>query len=738
MSSGVTKPLYRRMLFVKGLFAFVIFAVLVVQLFNLQVLQHDKYQQLAVDQQTAVISVEASRGTIYDRNGIALAESATAYKVYIVPNKIADEDKQLIIDELSQILSVEPSKIENAVSKTESSYVAVARRIEPDVATAVRTFIKDNELNYCINVTDDPKRYYPFGSLASHVIGFTGDDNQGLYGIEAQYDSYLSGTAGRIISAIVSGGNKFLIPYDYEMYIAPENGNSLMLTIDQTVQYTLENYLREYQEQNGSRNRSASVIMNVKTGEILAMATMPDYDLNAPFTLTDFYSEKLEKDGENRTDLLYEMWRNKVVSEIYEPGSVFKTVTAAIALELKLAKTSDSFYCPGYHMVGGLKIRCAKRSGHGSLDFMKALAVSCNPSFMMIAERIGNDNMYDFVHSLGIGSKTGIDLPSEEAGFFFTKNNYNATELATSSFGQQFKVSMIQMLQIVASFANGGTLVKPHVVKEILSSDGSVIETVGTTEVKQIISEETAKEVMEMMIGVVEAGTGTNARVEGYIVGGKSGTSEKLDKRNENGEVWLYVNSFVTVAPADDPEIIILTAFDEPLSTSSSNKYNSPARFNKEVLETVLPYLGFEPNKSDNSDTVTVGKYVGSTVTESKKAIAELGLNVKVVGTGEDIKYQLPAKGEKLSKGSTVTLYTSSVESIKAIEVPDVTGLPLEEAKSILNEKGFNIKLKENYKDLKDTVVSAQSIPGGEVRPAGQLITLELYYVYEDYENVFN
>ncbi len=738
MASGVTRPIYKRMLIIRGLFAFVVFAVLIVQLFNLQVLRHDELQSLAVNQQTAVISVEANRGTIYDRNGIPLAESATAYKVYIVPNKIADEDKQTVIDGLSEILSVERSKIESAVSKTESSYVAVARRIEPDVATAVRAFIKDNELNYCINVTDDPKRYYPFGSLGSHILGFTGDDNQGLYGIEAQYDSELSGTAGRIISAIVSGGNKFLIPYDYEMYIEPEDGNSLVLTIDQTIQYTLENYLREYQEENGSRNRSASIIMNVKTGEILAMATMPDFDLNEPFVLTDFYADQLEKDGSNRTNLLYEMWRNKVVSEIYEPGSVFKTVTAAIALELKLAKTSDEFYCPGYHMVGNLKIRCAKRGGHGTLDFMEALAMSCNPSFMQIAERIGNDKMYDFVKSLGIGTKTGIDLPSEEAGFFFNKSGYKAAELATSSFGQQFKISMIQMAQIVASYANGGTMVKPHVVKEIMDSEGNVIETFGTTDVKQVVSAETAKEVLNMMVGVVESGTGVNARVQGYVVGGKSGTSEKLDKRNENGEVWLYVNSFISVAPADDPEVIILTIFDEPLEASTTNYYSSAARFNKTVLTTVLPYLGLKPNQTDDNSTVKVGSYVGKTVSESKKEISELGLNVRVVGTGDEIKYQLPAKNEKVEKGTTVTLYTSSVESIAAIEVPDVTGKTIEEAKQILNEKGFNIKLKENYKDLKNTIVGSQSPVAGEVKPAGHLITLELYYLSEDYDNVFD
>lgn len=738
MASGVTRPIYKRMLIIRGLFAFVIFAVLIVQLFNLQVLRHDELQSLAVNQQTAVISVEANRGTIYDRNGIPLAESATAYKVYIVPNKIADEDKQTVIDGLSEILSVERSKIESAVSKTESSYVAVARRIEPDVATAVREFIKDNELNYCINVTDDPKRYYPFGSLGSHILGFTGDDNQGLYGIEAQYDSELSGTAGRIISAIVSGGNKFLIPYDYEMYIEPEDGNSLVLTIDQTIQYTLENYLREYQEENGSRNRSASIVMKVKTGEILAMATMPDFDLNEPFVLTDFYADQLEKDGSNRTDLLYEMWRNKVVSEIYEPGSVFKTVTAAIALELKLAKTSDEFYCPGYHMVGNLKIRCAKRGGHGTLDFMEALAMSCNPSFMQIAERIGNDKMYDFVKSLGIGTKTGIDLPSEEAGFFFNKSGYKAAELATSSFGQQFKISMMQMAQIVASYANGGTMVKPHVVKEIMDSEGNVIETFGTTEVKQVVSAETAKEVLDMMVGVVESGTGVNARVQGYVVGGKSGTSEKLDKRNENGEVWLYVNSFISVAPADDPEVIILTIFDEPLEASTTNYYSSAARFNKTVLTTVLPYLGLKPNQTDDNSTVKVGSYVGKTVSESKKEISELGLNVRVVGTGDEIKYQLPAKNEKVEKGTTVTLYTSSVESIEAIEVPDVTGKTIEEAKQILNEKGFNIKLKENYKDLKNTIVGSQSPVAGEVKPAGHLITLELYYLSEDYDNVFD
>ncbi len=737
MAKGISKPLYKRVFFIRTIAVFVLFAVLIIRLFDLQILKHDEYEKLAISQQTAVISVEASRGTIYDRNGTAIAESATAYKVYIVPNKVPEAKKQLVVDGLSEILNESKEKIQKAVD-TNTSYVSVARRIEPDVATAVRNFIKENELNLCINVTDDPKRYYPFGSFASHVIGFVGDDNQGLYGVEAQYDGILSGTPGRIITVKASGSSSYLIPYDYEMYIEPENGNSLVLTIDRTVQYTLENYLREYQEQNGSQNRSASVIMNVKTGEILAMATMPDFDLNEPFTLTDFYQAKLEEDNKNHTDLLYEMWRNKVVSEIYEPGSVFKTVTASAALELDCCNPEHRFYCPGYHMVGKVKIRCARRTGHGDVSFSEALGYSCNPSFMKIAELIGNDNMYNYVKSIGIGGKTGIDLPSEEAGFFFTRSNYNATELATSSFGQQFKVSMIQMLQIVSSFANDGKMVTPHVVKEVLSPDGSVIETKGTNEVKQIVSAETAAEVLKMMVGVVESGTGGNAKVAGYVIAGKSGTSEKLDKRNENGEVYLYVNSFLSIAPADDPEIAILTIFDEPIDYSAANYYSSPARFNKTVLTTVLPYLGFEPNKTADTNTIKVGNYVGQSVSESKKAITELGLNVKVIGTGDEIKYQLPKRGEKVEKNTTVTLYTTSVESIKAVEVPDVTGKTLEEARKILNEKGFNIKLKENYTDLKNVIVGKQFPEANEVKMAGDIVTLELFYKTDDYDSVFD
>ena len=722
-----------------GIILFLFFGVLVIQLFNIQIINHDYYEQQAINQQTAVITVNADRGTIYDRNGIVLAESATAYKVYIVPNRIAEEEKETVIDGLSGILGLKRETMENAVAKTQSSYVAVARRIEPSVATEVRAFIKENKLTNCVNVTDDPKRYYPFGSLASHVLGFVGDDNQGLYGVEAQYDAYLGGTAGRIISTRASGSSKYLIPYDNEMYIEPVNGQNVTLTIDQVVQYTVENYLREYQNENGSRNRSASVVMNVKTGEILAMATMPDFDLNEPFTLTDFYAARLEKDNSNYTDLLYEMWRNKVVSEIYEPGSVFKTVTAALALELDVCSPDHEFYCPGYHVVAGVRIRCAKRSGHGRLTFAGALAYSCNPSFMTIAEMIGGDNMFSFIKSLGIGSKTGIDLPSEEAGFFFTRSNYNATEIATSSFGQQFKVSMIQMLQIVSSYANGGMMVKPHVVKEITASDGSLVDSFGTTEVKQIVSKETAEQVLEMMVGVVEDGTGTNARVSGYLIAGKSGTSEKLDKRDKDGNVWLYITSFLSIAPADDPEIAVLSVFDEPIEPNVAvNYYSSATRLNRDILTAILPYLGLEPNREVATKKITVANYVGQNTADAKKAVSDAGLAVKVVGTGEKIKYQFPKKGEKVLPGTVVNLYTDTVDSIKAVEIPDVIGKSLDEARKLLNAKGFNIKLKEDYKDLKDVIVVAEEPAAGEFRPAGDLVTLELYYPTDDYNNVFD
>ena len=709
----------------------VLFTVIVGRLFFIQIIQGEKYQNTAINQQTRELTVAARRGTIYDRNGKALAVSATAYKVVLSPATTDEEAGELILKNLPQLLGVEPEKIEKSLAKN-SYYDVVARRVEQNVADDVRAFVRENKLGGSISVVDDPKRYYPYNDFACHVLGFVGTDNQGLTGLEVMYEEYLRGTDGKIVLATDAVGNDLSL-LDYEKYIEAVDGYNLNTTLDETIQHYLEKHLKEAYTERQLSGYAGGIIMDVETGGILAMSVVDGFNLNDPFTITDpqvlAQLEGLTGDEltSARSDALNDMWRNVLISDSYEPGSTFKSITSAIAVEENLISDSKTFFCPGYKIVAGTRIHCANHSGHGTETFQQAMNNSCNPAYMDIGELIGAEIFDEYITGFGFRDYTDIDLPGEGLGVLHSAQSLKGpVQLATTSFGQTFKITPIQLLTAVGAIANGGKMMRPYLVSSITDADGNVVESTEPKQVKQVISESTADTIVSMMEKVVSEGGGRNAYAKGFRICGKSGTSQKIDQKNEDG-TYEHTASFIAFAPADDPQVIMLLLLDEPQTTPIYGSYIVAPIVSK-LMEEVLTYMEVSPQYTEDElgqQDISVPSVVGVASNTAKATISHLGLKVRVIGGDGTVQKQIPAAGQSIPYTGTVLLYTNGATPATEIVVPDLIGQSAAYCNTELTNRGLNIRM--IGQDIYQAGVHAvsQNPAAGTVVGAGTVIEVE-------------
>ena len=706
-------------------------------LVNIMIINGEKYQSKASEQQLYDSLVTAPRGDIYDRNMQILATSTTAWTVYITPNgikKISDDKEKetvrtTIAKGLSEILDVDYETVYKNTDKN-SYYVIVKKKIDKATADKVRQFIADNkdlEITKYIGLDETTKRYYPNDSLASVVLGFVGSDEQGLAGIESYYDNELTGIAGRVVAAKNAAGTD--MPFTYEKVEEAIKGNSLVLTLDSYIQYTAEKYLQTAIEQNLIAERGAAVVMNVKTGAILAMAVKGDFNPNEPFVLSAEDQTKVdaveteEEKTKLKNELLNRQWRNKAVSDSYEPGSVFKIVTASIAIEENLINKSNSFFCNGRITVAGQGYGCWKHGGHGTQDLSLAIANSCNPAFITIGQLVGISTFSKYFKAFGFAEKTGIDLPGESRSTYHSEQNMGVVELASSSFGQTFNVTPVQLLAAVSAAVNGGYLVQPHLLEKTVNDNGKIVKTTTTSYKRQVISQTTSATMRELMEFVSENGA-KNSLVSGYRIGAKTGTSQKVSKIQATGETYLYIGSCVTVAPIDDPEIAVFVMLDEP---KGSNYYGGviSAPVNSKIMSDVLPYLGYEPSYTEEELkklAIEVPETVGSTLADAKGKITTAKLEYKVVGSGEEVVRQLPEAGSKVISGGVVILYTEESDSTN-VTVPEFRGLTATEVNTAAGNAGVNVEFSGNI-TTSGLKAYSQSIAAGTSVEAGSIITV--------------
>lgn len=697
--------------------------VLILRLANWQFVRGSEMQTSAIEQQTMDSVVTSKRGIIYDRNGKVLAQSVSVQTVTASPAEVKKSKKAAkTAKKLAELLNMDADEIEKKITKN-SMYEIVARKIDNSTAEKIRKAGLKG-----IYLIEDSKRTYPYGSLASHVVGFVGTDNQGLAGTEMVYDKYLKGMPGRMISAKSASGTE--MPYKYEKYINPENGSNLVLTIDEVIQHFVEEELKQAVADYDVENGAACIIMNAKTGEILAMATQPDFDLNQPFELTEDMQKQLEglSGDERKTEynkLLNKLWRNKAVVDGYEPGSTFKPFTGAMALEENLIGQNEHFLCTGAVHVGGHTIHCWKTAGHGSLTFREGFENSCNPVFMALGARVGAKNFYKYFKKFGFTETTGFDLPGEASGTFHSMDRFNDAEIATSSFGQSFIVTPLQLITAYTAITNGGTMVRPHVAKELVDDDGNVIKSFDTQVIRQAISKETADTIRDILEGVVSNGTAKNAYIKGFRLGGKTGTSEKTPRGSGK-----YIASFVGFAPANDPEIIGLVMLDEPMGGSYMGGQIAAPTF-KKIFDEVLRYMGVEPQYTEEEAQTldkTVPNVVGLEKSAIPKAFAESGLKYNIIGSGKAVVSQVPKGGATLPEGSTVALYTEE-DSQTEVTVPNVCSYTATDANILLTNAGLNMKVS----GATDTgqgaaVVGSQSPEAGSRVKRGSVVTVEFKF----------
>ena len=707
-------------------------------LVNIMIINGEKYQNDASEQQLYDSLVTAPRGDIYDRNMQTLATSSPAWTVYITPNGIrsikkaedAEKVKKKIAEGLSEILEMDYDTVYDYTGK-KSYYVIVKKKIEKTAADKVRQFILDNkdlELSQYIGLDSTTKRYYPNGNLASVVLGFVGSDDQGLSGLESYYDNELTGTAGRVVAAKNAAGTN--MPFSYEKVENAVKGGSLVLTLDNYVQYTADKYLEAAIEENQIAERGAAVVMNVNTGAILAMSVKGDFDPNAPFTLSAADQKKVDETegGEEKkkvqSELLNRQWRNKAVSDTYEPGSVFKAVTAAIALEENLVNKNSSFFCNGHATVAGQSYHCHKTTGHGSQNLMQAIANSCNPAFITIGQLVGVNTFSKYFKAFGFTEKTGIDLPGEASSTYHKEEKMGPVELASSSFGQTFNVTPMQLICAISATVNGGYLVQPHMVEKILDENNKVKKTVASSTKRQVISESTSATMRELLNFVSENGA-KNSLVAGYNIGAKTGTSQKVSKILQTGDKRLYIGSCATVAPIEKPEIAVFVMLDEP----KGEKYYGgaiSAPVNSKIMADILPYLGFEPSYTEEQLqklAITVPDTVGNAIADAKGKITTQKLEYKVVGNGEKVVRQLPAAGSKVISGGVVILYTEDGAEVTKATVPNFKGLSATDVNAAAARAGVNVEFSGNT-STGGLKAYKQSVEAGKEVDAGTVITV--------------
>lgn len=737
-----------------------VFIPLIATLFKLMVLEHDKYEEMAINNQTRSTAITADRGMIYDRNMNILATATTVENVFIDPTelKLKEQDLTLIATGLSEILDVDSSFVIEQAADTTKRYKVIKRKIGGELAEQVRTFINENELEG-IYLEPDTQRYYPYGTLCAQVLGFVSADNVGAEGIEAYYDSYLEGTGGKIITTKGNYGSEML--YTYEKYYDPSNGDSLVLTIDSTVQYYLEKNMQTAIEKYDVQNGAFGIVLDVNTGEVLAMANLGGYD---PNNYLEIYDEKTAQQLEEQYQAALgfregtteyddaiaaynaavvaarlRQWRNRAVSDGYEPGSTFKLITLASALEEQAVTLDSSFYCGGKADIPGRSqtLHCWKAAGHGQQNTEQALGNSCNIAFANIGLALGGENLYNYVRDFGLMERTGIDLPGEAVGYFYDEKllsdnaTYGTSYLTSASFGQTFKITPIQLVRAVSAVVNGGYLLEPYVVGEILDADGNVVQKNERTVIRPVISEETSATMRELMEYVVTDGTAGNAKVAGYRIGGKTGTSEKIDVFDENGQpVEDKIVSFIGVAPINDPKYVVLVALDTPSTSTgiyiSGGVMGAPTV--RDVFADILPYLGVEPDYGDEEISkinVAVPDVKGMTESEAAATLKEKSLTYRVVGDGGTVTDMIPAANAEVPGNSEIVLYMGEEKPTDQVEVPNFVGMSVAQANQAAVNNGLYLQSKGTDQDTSAVSVTYQDIEAGTMVDRGTTITVE-------------
>lgn len=708
------------------------FGAAVLRLTYLTTVQSSELQESAVDLQLADTTVSAKRGTIYDANGNVLAESASVWQVVMSPvNFKNDKQRQAAAKGLSEIFDLEYNDVLDD-TKQQSHYVVVKRRIESDerekVLELIDTLKKDYSCSGVIQLLDDYKRYYPKNSLASSVIGFTGSDDQGLEGIEYEYDSYLSGTPGRIITAQNARGTD--MPFRYEQNVESEDGNNVYLTIDETIQSICEKYMQKGVEDNNVLNKGVCIAMDVNTGAILAMVTTDGYDLNNPYELSAKDKKKIKstaksKQAEAESAALSNMWRNKAVADTYMPGSVFKMCVASAALEENLVNEKTSFTCTGSIEVEGETIHCSNISGHGTQNFVEVISNSCNPAFIQIGQMLGASKFRQYYQGFGFSDKTGIDLPGEAEDSFWKEGKMGGVDLAVASFGQNFSITPIQMITACAAVSNGGYVVQPHVVSKITDSKGNVIKTVDKKVKRQVISDDTSKKMNEYLEYNTERQGAAAGYISGYKVAGKTGTTEKRGvTKFESSFSEDYISSFCGYAPADDPQIAMLVFFDTPDGDAYyGSQVSSPVFIN--IMSEVLPYLDVKTSYTDEElgyVDASAGDYTGVSVDEAKTAVEADGFTATVKGNGSTVISQIPTVSSGLQKGGSIVLYTDSDSQSETVSVPSLIGLSPDEVNDVASAYGLNVSF--SGATTSSGTSSSQNIEAGTSVSPGTVITV--------------
>ncbi|MBM6869396.1 penicillin-binding transpeptidase domain-containing protein [Pseudoflavonifractor phocaeensis] len=770
-----------RILILMGLFGVLFFIPMFGRLFYLQIVQHEELESKAIDQQTYDRSVVANRGTIYDSKGNTLAMSATAYDVQLSPLEIlecqeayqeqvekaqaaetAEEREKLmpsypeptnesIAQTLSQLLGLDQESILQRLSKTNSMYEIIAKQVDEDVADQISAYASENGLSRGIYLNATAKRYYPYSTLAAQIVGWVNynDGNRGAYGLEAMYDDILAGQTGRVVTAKDGHGKQML--YRYEDYYDATDGYDLTLTLDATIQYYCERVLAEGIEKYEVQDGGFVIAMEPKTGRILAWANSPTYDLNDPRTvidsrlqaeLTAIAADTTLTDEERstaQTEVLFKQWSNKALNETYEPGSTFKTTVLAAALEEGVVNENSTFYCPGYAIVADRHIWCSDHKGHKDQTLAKAVANSCNPAFIEIGQALGAETFYDYLEAFGFKDKTGIDLqgePTPNDNLIWPREEFTSpiglTSLATASFGQRFKITPLQLITAASAVINGGHLMRPYVMESITDADGNVIQHTEPTEVRQVVSESTSERCRTILEGVVDGGTGKQAYVAGYRIGGKTGSSE-TDEDDHT------IVSFLGFAPANDPQVVVLIAYDNPTPTGPNSNYTSGGHYISggnmaapmagELLADILDYMGVEKQYTDAEKAamdMTVPNVTGLTLSEATARLAESNLEVRTVGSGDTVTDQIPAQGVAIPGGSQVILYMGSEKPTDKVAVPDLSGMNREQAQTALTNVG--LYLKSTGDTTSESVrAESQSIAAGTEVEMGMVV--EVHFV---------
>lgn len=718
------------------------FGAAVLRLTYLTTVQSSELQEAAVDLQLADTTVSAKRGTIYDANGNVLAESASVWQVVMSPiNFKNDKQRQAAAKGLSEIFDLEYNDVLED-TKQQSHYVVVKRRIESDEREKVLELVDTLKKNYkcagVIQLLDDYKRYYPKNSLASSVIGFTGSDDQGLEGVEYEYDSYLSGIPGRIITAQNARGID--MPFQYEQNVESEDGNNVYLTIDETIQSICEKYMQKGVEDNNVLNKGVCIAMDVNTGAILAMVTTDGYDLNNPYELSAKDKKKIKstpkkKQAEAESAALSAMWRNKAVADTYMPGSVFKMCVASAALEENLVNDKTSFTCTGSIEVEGETLHCSNTEGHGTQSFVEAISNSCNPAFVQIGQMLGASKFRQYYQGFGFSDKTGIDLPGEAEDSFWKEGKMGGVDLAVASFGQNFSITPIQMITACAAVSNGGYVVQPHVVSKITDSKGNVIKTVDKKIKRQVISDDTSKKMNEYLEYNTERQGAAAGYISGYKVAGKTGTSEKKGvTKVESSFSEDYISSFCGYAPADDPQIAMLVFFDTPDGDAYyGSQVSSPVFIN--IMSEVLPYLDVKTSYTDEElgyVDASAGDYTGVSVDEAKTAVEADGFTATVKGSGSTVISQIPTVSSGLQKGGSIVLYTDSDSQSETVSVPSLIGLSPDEVNNVASAYGLNVSF--SGATTSSGTSSSQDIEAGTSVSPGTVITVS----FADFSSTLN